>query len=552
MQRVRIAQLAPMRKGTLVLALLLLSLFAAAGCGSGGSDPTSTTAASGPTETAELAETDASAGAAEPKKGGTLTVGIVSDTSGFDPLIMAGAVDELVAWPIYDRLLSLPGPQGEPELLLAESLEPNDDLTEWTMTLKDGITFSDGEPFDAEAVKFNVERHINPDNGSRALAVVEPIESVEVVDDLTVKFHLKQPWANLPVALTFVSAAMASPKAIEAAGKDYTRQPVGTGPYTLTEWIPGDQIVLDRREDYWRDDIGYPDRIVLKVIPDASTRYASLTSGDLDLMIGPGPDEAASADSSGLTWVESPEGVAGASIVAFNLNEKPLDDVRVRQALSYAIDRDALSDATSNGLLAPSEGPFAGTPWDGDVPYPSYDPEKARALVEEYESETGEQISFTYRFIAPTGQQQAELLQAMWSAVGIDAEIEGGDLPTHIGALVGGQFDALESVSGIAPHPDMVFYAFLNGASPLQFTKKADPRIDEALAAARTIADPEVQKQAYHEIDTIMADEVLWAWLTEGLGGYIHSPAVKGSGLSPDRMLTTMVPDLTSEIWVDK
>jgi 4-phytase/acid phosphatase/peptide/nickel transport system substrate-binding protein len=176
--------------------------------------------------------------------------------------------------------------KGEPQPKLALSWTHSDDFKTWTFKLRPGVKFHDGTPFNAQAVKENFDRQKEPANKCRCAFYIAYVHDLEVLDDLTVVYHLNDPQVNQPALMTLQSSnnVVHSPTAWKTKGDDYNRNPVGTGPYILKSWAAGDRMVLERNPDYWNKGHPYLDRIVLKPLPDAQSRFASLQSGEADIV----------------------------------------------------------------------------------------------------------------------------------------------------------------------------------------------------------------------------------------------------------------------------
>ena len=221
------------------------------------------------------------------KPGGSITFGLELDIPGFDPL-KVGVFDTsagTAAAAIFDTLTSLDD-KGVVQPKLALSWTPSEDFKTWTFKLRPGVKFHDGTPFNAQAFKENFDRQKDPANKCRCAFYIAYINSVQAPDELTVVYNLKDPSVNLPAIVSFPSAnnSVQSPTAWKTKGDDYNRNPVGTGPYILKSWAAGDRMVLEKNPDYWNKGRPYLDRIVLKPLPDAQSRFASLQSGEADII----------------------------------------------------------------------------------------------------------------------------------------------------------------------------------------------------------------------------------------------------------------------------
>ena len=216
------------------------------------------------------------------KSGGSITVGLELDIPGFDPLKI-GVFDtsaETAAAAIFDTLTSLDD-KGEPQPKLAVSWTHSDDYKTWTFKLRPGVKFHDGTPFNAQAAKENFDRQKDPKNKCRCAFYIANVRNVEAPDEETVLYHLTDPSVLFPKILTVPSSnnVVQSPSAMQTRGDDYNRKPVGTGPFILKSWTAGDRMVLERNPNYWNKVRPYLDRVVLRPLPDAQARFASLEAG---------------------------------------------------------------------------------------------------------------------------------------------------------------------------------------------------------------------------------------------------------------------------------
>ncbi len=221
------------------------------------------------------------------KQGGSITMGLELDIPGFDPL-KVGVYDTAAltaASALFDTLTYLDaGGKAQPKLAL--SWAHSEDFKTWTFKLRPGVKFHDGTPFNAEAYKANYERQKDPVNKCRCAFYLSNVNSVEAPDELTLVYNLKDPSVNYPALVSYANqnAAVHSPTAWKTKGDDYNRNPVGTGPFVLKSWTAGDRMVLERNPDYWDKGRIYLDRIILKPLPDAQSRFASLQSGEADII----------------------------------------------------------------------------------------------------------------------------------------------------------------------------------------------------------------------------------------------------------------------------
>ena len=279
--------------------------------------------------------------AAAQKQGGTATLGLELDIPGFDPLKI-GVYDTAArsaAALLFDTLTTL-DEEGAPQPKLAQSWTSSEDFKVWTFKLQPRVKFSDGTPFNAEAVKFNYDRMRDPNNHCSCAFYLSNIVQIEAPDELTLIFRLRDPSVNTPALLAapVVTTAYHSPAAVERLGADYNRNPVGTGPFVLKSWVAGDRLVLERNPHYWR--AAYPrlDKVILRPLPDAQARFASLQAGETDIIWDDNFDNIEKAKKDKSLVVYEYTG-SGAAVAAFNTKVPPFDDLRVRQAVVMAIDR---------------------------------------------------------------------------------------------------------------------------------------------------------------------------------------------------------------------
>lgn len=358
---------------------------------------------------------------AEIDRDATLRYGYYIALATFDPHKSNGSNDNTWLFPVYDRLVHTT-PQAEAEPGLAESWEFADDGSYLEMSLRQGVTFHDGEPFNAEAVKANIERAQTVE-GSTAVTLLDHITEVEVVDEYTVRLHTEYPDAALPLTLSDRAGAMISPAAFD--NPDLELMPVGAGAYRVTEYQPDNFALYERYEDYWNVDETHIKTIDLRVVIDTTTRLNALRSGQLDAA-EIDAQQVADAESAGLGLTMGSD--VSFSLLQFNsVNRPEFADERVRRAINLAIDRQGMVDGLLFGYGEASVQPFPpgyyATNPDITVEdtYP-YDPEAARALLEE--AGYGDGFSFEIVTTAtPLRVQTSEVIQANLAEIGIEVSI---------------------------------------------------------------------------------------------------------------------------------
>jgi peptide/nickel transport system substrate-binding protein len=465
------------------------------------------------------------------KKGGSITMGLELDIAGFDPL-KVGVFDTAAltaAAAVFDTLTYLDD-KGVVQPKLALSWSSTEDFKTWTFKLRPGVKFHDGTPFNAQAFKANFDRQKDPANKCRCAFYISFVSSVEAPDELTVVYNLKDPSVNLPALVSFASGnnSVQSPTAWKTKGDDYNRNPVGTGPFILKSWTAGDRMVLEKNPDYWDKDRVYLDRIVLKPLPDAQSRFASLQSGEADVIW----DDEADADNIQKAQKDPKLTVhtyagSGATVTAFNTKVAPFDDVRVRQALVMALDRKKMSQALTNGLARPATNPYGDGSWvkckdDGALPE---DVGKAKALIQEY----GKPVEFKMLVTAtPRGRAAGQVLQQLWKRVGANMEIEQVDQATIPPRAFMRQFQVTPWRIVDLADPDVQMYANFRSGSPVALANYSNPELDSLLDRARVTADQSKRSEDYCAISRLINKEAIWYWTFQNTYYAMSSAKVKG------------------------
>lgn len=465
-----------------------------------------------------------------PTTGGELKVGVNAETDGWNPTSSqwAGAAYQ-VAQTMFDPLVSY-GTDGKAHPNLAESIEPNDDYTVWTITLRPGITFHDGTPLDADAVKLQLDQDVASFLVGQAF---KSVDSVEATDPMTVTVNMKEPWVAFPSVLAGQGGFVASPKQLNAEGAAATDQPIGTGPYVFEEWVRDDHLTVTRNPTYWRKDVAYPDTITFRPIPDDQTRLASVQSGDLDLtntyvasgILSARKDpslEIAEFDSDTLT------------MMMMNMAKAPVDDVRVREALALATDQDELIKIVGRGLSQPATSPYTkDSQWFAESGYPT-EPNlaKAKSLIDAYKEDKG--ISGNLAFTVgctptPTNKQGMDILKNQWSKVGVDIDLEYTEQATYINNALNGDYivNCWAQLGGTDPDGDSIWWKSENANPPgqlaLNFMRMKDPEIDAALQEGHSSPDLADRQAAYAKVWKRFATVYPYAYLAHPHGSVLWS-----------------------------
>lgn len=476
--------------------------------------------------------TTAASAAEKPVAGGEITIGEFSPPRGFDPIIGGmsnGSVGGIELMALYDTIVSWNPKTGEYEPRTAESLEPNDDNTVWTLRLKDGITFTDGTPYDAEAVKFNIERHLTPQSRSQAkVALQSLLADMTVVDPQTLQFTLSRPWAGFPYVLSIDAGMIASPSAVRAAGSGFSSNPgkAGAGPFELVDYRPGESIVMERNDGYHGGEVPL-DKVTFVPTPGGQeAAYAAVESGELDAAYFRSPVAIDDADTDGLTVhaariaagnvIDINSGVyvtcqggqpAGCESVADGQTVKttpPGADPRVRKAVAAAIDPDQVNARAYQGLAnAGSELFSADFPHSPGVAGPKHNPKLAAKLVKQAKAGGWDGKIRLYSVTDDVGQSLGLTVAAMLTAAGMDVDLDSSfqPLPLQLEIIVNHNFDLVIWGSGFTENPDGNYVTFLGGygseGAKTGYRGYSSDRMDAAITALGIAEDDAAVKKAY-------------------------------------------------------
>lgn len=433
----------------------------------------------------------------------TLRIALREDADMLDPTLARTYVGRIVFAGLCDKLFDIDAklnvvPQ------LATSYEWADPKT-LVIKLRQGVTFQDGETLDAEAVKYSLMRHLTMSGSSRR-AELSSMQSIDVVDPLTIKIHLKAPNAPFLAALTDRSGMIVAPKVAEKAGKDFALHPVCAGPYKFTERVAQDRIVLDRYPGYWNAANEHFARVIYQPIVDSSVRLANLQAGSIDLseQIVPSDVDAVKHDPK-LQLSISPG--LGYNSINFNLASGPRADTplgqnaMVRKAFELSIDRKALVQVVFNGMfpVTAQAVPGASPYYAQDVQPPARDVAKARALLAQAQVKTPLVVHLMTPN-SPVIQQLAVVIQSMAAEAGFDVKIDATEFATSLGAADRGNFQAFLIGWSGRSDPDGNLYSFLHTGAPLNYAHYSNKEVDAWLDEGRAATDVAVRRTIYGKI----------------------------------------------------
>ncbi|WP_158544748.1 ABC transporter substrate-binding protein [Blastococcus sp. TF02-9] len=455
----------------------------------------------------------------DPVEGGEITVGLEAETNSWLPgegsFSNSGTT---VAYAIYDPLIKRTA-EGDFRPYLAESMEPNADLTVWTLKLRPNVQFHDGTPLNAQALKTIFDEYLTAPT-SNVKNTLADVTALNVVDDLTVEYVLAQTNAAFPSVLTGSPGWPFSPTAAAAAGEDAGANPVGTGPFQFVSWQRDSAFVVEKNDNYWQEGLPHLDGITFRPIPDEDTRVSSLQSGDIDAMQTLRQSTVQRArDLDGVDNYEYLGNNAGGSII--NSSIAPFDDLRVRQALAYAIDQPALIDVIGGTGLTPAATQY----FSPDSPFysekaaeafPTYDMEQAQELYDDYINDpqrsdgepVGTDLAFTYRCPPdPTLNELSQLYQNFWSQLGMDVSLETVEQAAHVQNGISKDYEVQCWRVGDEQDPYVTLKnAFTEG--PLNFTGYTSPEIADGLETLRTTTDLAERQEAVAQISLDISENV--------------------------------------------
>ena len=479
---------------------------------------------------------------------GTLVVGLVAEPVNLDPPQVTDLNSNRVGRRIVETLVTFPEESTQVVPGLAESWTISKDGLQYTFKLRRGIAFHDGTPLNAEAVKFSIERQINPDHPAYKLGKYPfanyffgNVKAVEVLSDERVAFLLNEPRASFLAVLTAGAASIVSPTAVMKWGPDYPNHPVGTGPFRFASWDRGQRVVLEKNPAYWK----YPvkaERVIYRPIVEDQARLTELLTGGLDLIVGVPADNVGQLEKNPKITLLKQVG-AHVWYLGMNNQKKPFDDKRVRQALNYAVNKDAIVNDVLKGTGAASKGPVLPGTWgaDGALKAYPYDPERAKKLL----AEAGYPNGFTTTLWVPesgSGMQapvaMSTVMQSNLKAVGVNVSLQTMEWGAYLAKLRTKEQElfALSWMAG-TEDPDMVMYPLLHSSQwtpvgPNRALYK-NARFDALLQQARLTTDQAKRAQLYKEAQRILIDDAPWVFVDHEIQIAALTKRVQGFKLHP-------------------
>jgi len=451
-----------------------------------------------------------------------LKVGVGVDVTTLDPANRKGIFDLFITTLIYEDLVTY---DRNMKLVpaLATSWEPVDDTT-WRFKLRKGVKFHDGTPFDAEAAKINLDR---VRDAPRSKYLYAMIESVSIEDDYTIVVKTDRPFAFFLNSLAHGAAGIISPKAIEEYGKEVGSHPAGTGRFKLKEWIPKERLVLVKNDEYWGKKAKL-DEFVMRPIPEEGTRAMAFESGAIDVICDPLPHRIpefkANKDIHVITGPET-----RVVWVGFNVGDKVLSNVKLRQAIGHAINRDEIIEYVVEGMALDAQAWTPGIVHKFKKKYNfDYDPKKAKELLREAGYPNGLELNFW----TPEGRylkdrQIAEAVQAQLAQIGIKAKLRVMEWGAYLDSCIRHEQQLFIMGQGFAAGAAAAMRSAFHSKSRFNFTNYKNPEFERILDRLVSTFDPKVRARLYEEAHELMMDEAFAVPIYHKLGMYAASKKVK-------------------------
>jgi peptide/nickel transport system substrate-binding protein len=457
---------------------------------------------------------------AKPRRGGSLVFGTEAEEEGFSPTQSTfDATGILYCRTVFDPLAIIAA-NGTVQPYLAQSITPNADYTSWAVTLRPGVVFHNGAPCDGAALlaNFNAQK--------AALLTGQELTSVSSITQtgpLEVTVALNAPWVSFDFYLAGgiggQLAWIAEPTWLASGSQTH---PVGTGPFVFQEWIPNDHFTATRNPHYWRPGLPYLDSITFKPIPDADQLLSSLKSGSVDILHTSVANVTASMRSdSSLAYIDDSTKVAGEpdmDCVLLNLQAKPFDNLKVRQAAAMALNGATYSKVITGGVEPPSTGPFVkGTPFYAKTGYPAPNTAKASKLIKEVEQSTGKPVSFAIAHTPDAATtREAEFVQQQMQAAGMHVTLTPIQQAQQINIALTGKFQAQMWRQFGAVDPDLNYIYWsptnINSAFSINMARNSDPKMQAALLKGRQSPVAADRAAAYQQVGQLMAAELPYLW----------------------------------------
>lgn len=492
----------------------------------------------------------------EPQEGGTLTWAYIQKPRSLDPNVWTGGSDNDVMRQIFDPLIWSVAP-GEFIPGLAESWEVSEDALVYTFNLRQDVTFHDGSPFNAESVKFTFDRIVDPETRSLQAGNLGPYDRTEVIDEYTVAVYFTEPFAPFLTNISSTSLSPASPTAVERLGEDYALSPVGTGPFMFDQW-EGNDLHLVRNPDYnWAPAMmsnqgqAYLDRIIVREVREPATRMVTLRTGEANYTHYPVFEDLESFQADGFNIHQAPRPGFTKSM-PINMDRAPTDDLRVRQAINYGIDKELVVDIVISGWGMPAYGPLKRGTFGYDPmveEYYNYDPDLAASLLEEagwvdsdgdgIRDKDGQNLTVDLiMFDSGINASMAEFIQALLFEMGFEANL---DITAYdaFAQRVNETTYNLAEMNWASSDPNLVLFNMFHSSQAgaggqFNRTRIQSDAMDSLIEGARSALTPEVREDILAEIQEYAVENALILPLWDSDWVLMSAPEVRGQAFDPE------------------
>ena len=464
----------------------------------------------------------------------TLNVGLSADPPKLDPALSSALVDRQVMINIYDTLLQL-GPSNQITPDLVKSYTVSTDEKTYTLQLQSGVTFQDGTPFNAAAVKFNLERDMQ--KSSPRHAALAAVTAIDTPDSSTVVIHLKRAFSPLLSILTGRTGMMVSPTAVQKEGASFVNHPVGTGPFEFKDRIKGDHITLTKNPHYWQTEPHF-DKVVFKIFTDPNVEYMNLQSGAVQIVdTVPAQQIKSLQQNPAFSLINQPG--FGYQGIWLNVKSGPFTNQYLREAVNMAINRQTVVNVVLNGAAVPGYSPFGpGSPAYNaaeDTP-----PTPNAATVKQLLAQGGQPngFSFTMQISAdPVTAQMAQVIQSMLATYGIKMQIHQLEFGTLLADSENGSFQALQLGWSGRLDPDQNIYSFFYTGGPLNSANFSNPQVDNLLALARTENTMSQRAATYAQVMDILHQQAPYVFLYHPNNVIGYTKKLQGFQYLPDGLI---------------
>ncbi|TWT16093.1 glutathione ABC transporter substrate-binding protein [Planomicrobium sp. CPCC 101079] len=483
-------------------------------------------------EGAETSDTGSSSSSA-PAEGQEVIYASTTDAVGLSPILTNDSVSSSVIGQVYETLF-----ERDPETLelvpkLAESYENPDELT-WTIKLREGVTFQDGTPFNAEAVKYTFDKLRDPATAAPRASLLEPVEEITAVDDTTVEIKTKYPYGSMIAALSHSNASIVSPTADEK--QDLMKEPVGTGPFKFVSWSTGDQIVLEKNEDYWG---GAPalSKVTFKVVPETSTAISMLQTGEVNFLDALPGEQLSRIEAIENVEVTKQEGTP-VYWLSPNHNTERGQNPEFRKAIAAAVDRDAIVEqlnglgVRNDSIIGPKVFGYSEAAANGAT---AYDPEAAKQMVEE--NGFGDEPIKLLAANRGTFVQMAEIVQSQLTEAGFDVQIETMEWATFLDTARAGDYDlTFLSWSNVTGDGSEMLYPNFHSdnVGVSNMSQYNNPEFDKLVEQSRTTVDQAEREKFLNEANELLLNEDVGVVMYHGVVTSATDESIKGLQMDPN------------------